>query len=129
MRARCGNTRDSFAGEHPMNVRSLLAIASVAFLAACSGSDITAPRTTVQSIADSYIVTVADGLNAEQVADDHGITPHYVYTDAMNGFAAFMTDAKHTELLSDKRVTAIEADEVEVEETTENGATWGLDRI
>ena len=108
-----------------MKKRSLLAFASLAFAAACS--DITTPSE--MSIEDSYIVTVVDGVNPEVVAHDHGIVTHYVYTDALHGFAAWMSDATHAELLKDVRVKMIEADQIEIEQTTQTNATWGIDRL
>lgn len=109
-----------------MNTRSLLAIASLALVAACSD---TMPDPTEALVKDSYIVTVVDGVDAEVVAHDHGVVPHYVYTDALHGFAATMSSAKRDELLTDARVKAIEPDQIELEETTQSNATWGLDRI
>lgn len=107
-----------------MKKRSLVALAFFAFAAACS--DITTPSEV--SIDGSYIVTVVDGVSPEVVAHDHGIVPHYVYHDALHGFAAIMSDVTHAELLKDVRVKMIEADQIEIEMTTQTGATWGIDR-
>jgi Peptidase inhibitor I9. len=105
---------------------SLLAIASLGFFAACS--DITTPAQTNESIDGSFIVTVVDGVSPDVVAHDHGIVPQYVYHDALHGFDAFMSDEMHAALVKDTRVKSIEANEIEIEETTQNGATWGIDR-
>ena len=110
-----------------MNKAVLLAGVSLVLVLVSACSDITQPPDD-ESVVDSYIVEVVDGVNPETVADDHGIVPHYVYTDALNGFAAVMSDAKKTELSMDARVKEIEPDEIEVEETVQTGATWGLDR-
>ncbi len=112
-----------------MNSRSLLALVSLALVAACNADDLVVPTTVEQTIPGSYIVTVVNGVDPAVVAADNGIVPTFVYTDAIHGFAAMMSDAQHAKLLTDVRVKAIEADEVEVEETTQTGASWGIDRV
>ena len=53
----------------------------------------------------------------------------HVYAHALRGFAAEMTEEDALELASDPRVAFVEEDsEMEIV-TTQNNATWGLDRI
>jgi subtilisin family serine protease len=40
-----------------------------------------------------------------------------------------MSDEMHAALLKDARVKGIEADEIEIEDATQNGPTWGIDRV
>ena len=49
--------------------------------------------------------------------------------DAVNGFAAELSDAQVAALREDARVTAIEQDRVVTADATQTNATWGLDRI
>lgn len=54
----------------------------------------------------------------------------FVYTDALQGFAAELTDLEVDRLRRDPRVAYIEPDAVmSIYTTTQTNATWGLDRI
>jgi subtilisin family serine protease len=76
-----------------------------------------------------FIVTLRDGVDAAAVAREHGVAPDYVYTAALNGFAGSISDAARAGLLRDFRVQRIEQDGIATTQTTQSGATWGLDRI
>lgn len=76
-----------------------------------------------------FIVTLRDGASPAAVARDHGVSPDYVYTAALNGFAGAMSDAARSGLLRDARVTRVEPDGIARASTTQSNATWGLDRI
>ncbi len=51
------------------------------------------------------------------------------YNRALNGFAAEMTEDEALALSEDPRVQFVEEDQIYTADTTQTGATWGLDRI
>ena len=53
----------------------------------------------------------------------------YVYTAALNGYAARIEDGRVDAVRRDSRVARIERDGIATKSTTQTGATWGLDRI
>jgi subtilisin family serine protease len=53
----------------------------------------------------------------------------HVYTRAVMGFSANLASASLESLRQDARVEYIEADQTMTADTTQTGATWGLDRI
>ncbi len=117
-----------------------LLVAVVTVVNACSDrSDFTqpgpAPDLSVQASSNAevipgrFIITVRDGVSPAAVAGAHGVSPQFVYTHALNGFAGAMSDAARDGLLRDARVTRVELDGVARAVTTQSGATWGLDRI
>jgi aqualysin 1 len=53
----------------------------------------------------------------------------HVYTRSLAGFSARVQDASLASLRQDARVEYIEADQTMTADTTQTGATWGLDRI
>jgi subtilisin family serine protease len=75
-----------------------------------------------------FIVTLRDRADARGVAREHGVTPDFVYTTVLNGFAGSISDAARAGLLRDARVERIEQDGVATTQTLQTGATWGLDR-
>ncbi len=76
-----------------------------------------------------YIVTVADGARPAAVAHGRGVMPKAVMTHAINGFVATLTPAQVAVLNADPNVNSIEPDRVVGITATQEGATWGLDRI
>jgi subtilisin family serine protease len=76
-----------------------------------------------------FIVTLREGASPAAVAEAHGVSPDYVYTHVLNGFAGAMSDAARSGLLRDARVTRVEPDGIARTVTTQTNATWGLDRI
>ncbi|HUF50048.1 MAG TPA: protease inhibitor I9 family protein, partial [Longimicrobiales bacterium] len=69
-----------------------------------------------------FIVTLRDGASPAAVARDHGVSPDYVYTAALNGFAGAMSDAARSGLLADARVSRVEADGIARASTTQSNA-------
>ena len=71
-----------------------------------------------------------DGL-ARRLAAQHGSTPRHTYTHAIKGFAAPLSAQAAAALARNPNVAYVEQDQVmrTVDATTQNGATWGLDRI
>ena len=117
-----------------MKQLAALAVGALA-LAACQ--DVTAPvsNDSAPSFAASaqipgrFIITLRDDADASAVARAHGVSPDYVYSTVLNGFAGAMSDAARSGLLRDARVLRVEQDGIAYKTTTQSGATWGLDRI
>jgi subtilisin family serine protease len=58
------------------------------------------------------IVDVAPGSSPQAVANKYGIAPTQVYTEAIAGFAATVTEAQLTALTTDRAVESITEDEI-----------------
>ena len=117
-------------------MKQLAALALGAFaLAACQ--DVTAPVSTgsaptfaaSEQIPGRFIITLRDDADASAVARAHGVSPDFVYSTVLNGFAGSMSEAARSGLLRDARVLRVEQDGLAYKTTTQSGATWGLDRI
>ena len=76
-----------------------------------------------------FIVTLGEGASPVAVARAYGVTPDYVYTHVLNGFAGAMSDAARDGLLRDARVLRVEPDGIARAVAIQTDATWGLDRI
>ena len=125
-------------------IASAFAVAGV--LAACAESPTTTSSVTPSSalapedapafsagvaarhIPGRFIVTLRPGSDARAVARGHGVAPDFVYSAVLNGFAGSISDAARAGLLRDARVERIEQDGIATTQTTQSGATWGLDR-
>ena len=82
----------------------------------------------------TWIVQLRDGVNpaaaAPGLAKEHGGSVGFVYRHALNGFSFRGSAAAAAALAHNPKVTLVEADaEVQLEDTTQTGATWGIDRI
>lgn len=82
----------------------------------------------------TYIVTLKAGAGspaavAADVARRHGGAVEQVYSHALQGFAVRLPDAAAAHLGNDARFASVELDGVVTADTTQTGATWGLDRI
>jgi len=83
-----------------------------------------------QVLPGQYIVTLKDGTTGHGVAAAVGVAPRYVYTAALNGFAANLNAAQLRALQRNPNVVAIEPDQEAHALITQNPApSWGLDRI
>ncbi|MFL5311799.1 MAG: S8 family peptidase [Myxococcales bacterium] len=80
------------------------------------------------AVPDSYIVTLANGADARTVASSAAASPRHVYS-IIHGFAATLDARQLAALRRHPHVVAIEQDQVYTADTTQSGATWGLDRI
>jgi subtilisin family serine protease len=124
--------------------RTLTPLAAVAMLglaAACSdgdptGSAVRAPGAAPllsaapgRGIEGQYIVVLNDGANPRSVAAIAGVTPHHVYTAALNGFSATLNAGQLNALQRQGAVNYIEEDQLVTAAATQSGATWGLDRV
>lgn len=115
-------------------------VALFVVLAACAdqgsepqvaGRDTPAPLYSAQGAAveGSYIVVLNDGADARSVAAVAGVNPRYVYSAALNGFAGALNAGQVRALQANPNVKYIEEDGIATISTTQNNATWGLDRI
>jgi subtilisin family serine protease len=119
--------------------RTLLFAGTALALAACADQNPTAvreqrspaPVLAAQSagIDGSYIVVLNEGADPRSVAAIAGVNPNFVYTAALNGFAAELNQGQLNALQHNPNVAYIEQDAVGSIATTQSGATWGLDRI
>ena len=80
------------------------------------------------AIPDSYIVRLAPGADAHAVAAAAAASPHFVYS-IVNGFSATLNAHQLAALRAHPQVMEIEQDQVYTADTTQSGATWGIDRI
>ena len=118
-----------------------LAVAALAVLAACSdgGGPVdsaarpgAAPLLAAapgRGVEGQYIVVLNDGANPTAVAAVAGASPRYVYTKALVGFAAQLSQGQLNALQHHPSVSYIAQDQKVQISTTQTGATWGLDRI
>jgi subtilisin family serine protease len=85
------------------------------------------------AIGQSYIVVLKDGANPATVAAEQsqrlGLDVSFVYTHALKGYAAVVPAASLGDLRADSRVAYVERDSTVHVDTTQPGATWGIDRI
>jgi subtilisin family serine protease len=85
-------------------------------------------------VPDSYIIVFQDRLDdvdgaAGDITKVHGAKLKRVYKSALKGFAAEMSEKEAAKVADDPRVAYVEEDgEVSID-TTQTGATWGLDRV
>jgi subtilisin family serine protease len=104
--------------------RMLLAL--VCALCALSAGAATA---VADPIPGRYIVTVADGKDARKAARFAGARADEVYTAAIDGFAADLSDRQLAKLRRYGDVVSIEQDQTVTLSAVQAAATWGLDRI
>ena len=117
-----------------MNIRRILSISSVAVLVA---SVFVAPsfatgNPNCTEVDGEYIVTFAKGASiANEVKNVNGrqVNPRFTYSEAINGFAGFLTGQQVCVLKKRGNVLDVEADQVVTIDADQSGATWGLDRI
>ncbi|HXU12502.1 MAG TPA: S8 family peptidase [Candidatus Binatia bacterium] len=80
----------------------------------------------------SYIVVLKPGMDPTLMAAVHsvrlGLQVEFVYTHALQGYAALVPAAALDALRNDARVAYVERDQEVHAVTTQNGATWGIDR-
>jgi len=116
-----------------------LAVASLALAAACSDGGVMesappaeAPVITSQGsrgIPGQFIVVLKDGADPRAVAREAGVSPRSTYTATIRGFAGRIEPRQLLALQRHPAVAYIEQDQVVTINTTQTGATWGLDRV
>ncbi len=121
----------------PVFLAGLVAFALV--VAACEAPPPTAatpevkPELAVQEAGDlipgRFIVTVRAGFDPRGVAAAHGVSPTYVYTHALNGFAGEIREAARSGLMRDARVVRIEQDHWAFPDGLQADPPWHLDRV
>ena len=130
-------------------MRGRLAVAALALvLAACAETPSTPSPTVSQirqdaplfarggpdAVVGQYIVVFnddvadPDGKSKDKAGKLNGNIKH-TYVSAIKGFAAELTDEAVAELRRDPDVAYIEQDQTVSVNTTQTGATWGIDRI
>ncbi|HEU4884959.1 MAG TPA: S8 family peptidase [Longimicrobium sp.] len=118
--------------------KTVVAVGATLAMAACSDQSPVAGRApeaapllsaSANGIEGSYIVVLNEGADPRSVAAIAGVDPHYVYTAAVNGFAAELNQGQLNALQHNPNVEYIEQDQTYEAATTQSGATWGLDRI
>ncbi len=87
------------------------------------------------AIPGEYIVVFSPGASGRGVdqtiaqARGNGASVHFVYSDALTGFAATLPDAALNGLVHNPNVAYIEVDQTVTLDTSQSPATWGIDRI
>ncbi|MER5943141.1 S8 family peptidase [Streptomyces sp. NPDC001928] len=89
------------------------------------------------AVKDSYIVTLdkSAGLKASSAAgkdlvEEYGGTVKKTFTKALNGYTATLSATEARQLAADPAVASVEQNQrVQVADTTQTSAPWGLDRI
>lgn len=76
----------------------------------------------------AYIVVLREGANARSVAAIAGVSPQFVYSRVLNGFAASLNQGQLNALRHNPNVQYVEQDGVATTTATQSNATWGIDR-
>lgn len=105
------------------------------------------PALSNRAIADQYIVILnsqpGSGLSTQSIDDRRAMVATMAldiagnvngqvtrqYSNAFNGFVVRMDASEINRLRQDPRVQLVEQDQIMNVSTTQNGATWGIDRI
>ncbi|HAJ38063.1 MAG TPA: hypothetical protein DCL15_20520 [Chloroflexi bacterium] len=90
-----------------------------------------------QGAPDRYLVVLkqdrvtaaAVASKAMQAATDLGATVHYVYADAIAGYAATLSDVALQRLRKDPDIAYIEQDQIVTALDVQSNPPWGLDRL
>ncbi|HEY0153385.1 MAG TPA: S8 family peptidase [Longimicrobium sp.] len=120
--------------------RTSLLLGAAVTLAACSDQTPTAMKAPSEGarlhqaapgrgIEGQYIVVLNEGADPRSVAAVAQVSPRFVYSAALNGFAAELNRGQLNALQNNPAVAYIEEDQIVDAATTQSGATWGIDRI
>jgi subtilisin family serine protease len=118
--------------------KTVVAVGATLALAACSDQSPVSGRAPeaapllsagAGAIAGSYVVVLNEGADPRSVAAVAGVSPRYVYTAAVNGFAASLNQGQLNALQHNPNVDYIEQDQAFEATVTQSPVTWGLDRI
>jgi subtilisin family serine protease len=118
--------------------KTVVAVGATLALAACSDQSPVSGRAPeaapllsagAGAIEGSYVVVLREGADPRSVAAVAGVEPTFVYTAAVNGFAASLNEGQLNALQHNPNVEYVEQDQAYEAATTQSGATWGIDRI
>jgi subtilisin family serine protease len=104
-------------------------------LALAAGLCAAAPAGAQEPIDGQYIVVLKDGTSSSTAvktrerARSRGGAVEHVYSRVLNGFSAQLNHDALAAVKADPNVAYVEQDRVVRLDTTQTGATWGLDRI
>jgi subtilisin family serine protease len=110
----------------------LAAVAANSADAAGSQHTVAVQRAASGAIKGAYIVRLKAGTDARGLARALQVSPRFVYTAAVNGFAADLTDGQLRALQRNTGVEAISEDAYvtdALEDTQPNPPSWGIDRV
>jgi PKD repeat protein len=126
------STRPTAAALATLALGLVLALPGCESLAPTAVSEDGAPHHAVQVAGDvipgRFIVTLRSGFDPRAVAEAHGISPAYVYSHALNGFAGEIHEAARG-LFADARVLRVEPDRWVSADGMQENPPWHLDRI
>ena len=108
---------------------STTAVVAVVPAPAAAAPSAGAPAGASASGRTSYVVHLRDGVEARGVARAVQAQTKHVYSAALDGFAADLTDGQVRQLQRRGDVVAVEADAVFRADATQTPAIWGLDRV
>jgi subtilisin family serine protease len=104
---------------------------AIAVLVLCAVAFAPAVRA-VEASPQSYIVVLKPGVDPTLTAAVHsvrlGLQVGFIYTQALQGYSALVPAAALGALRNDARVAYVERDQEVHAVTTQDGATWGIDR-
>jgi subtilisin family serine protease len=118
--------------------KTVVAVGATLALAACSDQSPVAGRAPeaapllsagAGAIEGSYVVVLNEGADPRSVAAVAGVEPNFVYTAAVNGFAATLNAGQLNALQHNPNVAYVEQDQEYEAAATQSPVTWGLDRI
>jgi len=117
-----------------MKLRRILAITSISVFAATAlvAPTWAAGNPNCTAVAGEYIVSFAKGaVVANEIKNVNGkqVNPRFMYDQAINGFAGFLSSDQVCVLQKRGNVLSVEADQEMSINDIQTGATWGLDRI
>ncbi len=96
---------------------------------AVSGSYLVVLRADAVGAAGTFAARTSVPTRAGALAKRYGGSVADVYSAALTGFAATMTESQARRLAADPAVAYVEQDQVLTVQATQSNPTWGLDRI
>ncbi|GGM34735.1 hypothetical protein GCM10011608_19000 [Micromonospora sonchi] len=96
---------------------------------AVSGSYLVVLRADAVGAAGTFAARTSVPTRAGALAKRYGGSVADVYSAALTGFAAKMTESQARRLAADSAVAYVEQDQVLTVQATQSNPTWGLDRI
>src|SRR5919197_3781670 len=126
-----GSSPSTRKGEPLFNATARIVIALAVAAAALATLGAASPSASDRA---SYIVVLKSSVAnpaavAQEQAARFGGSVTYVYSNALKGYSLTLPSAAVPQLAADPRVDYVEADGVMTADTTQTGATWGIDRI